>query len=56
MKFKADDQFSPEETAQRFERAVKKSLTMQPQHHGFPTSKKKNVARKGRARKPKPRP
>jgi hypothetical protein len=52
---KSDDQYSPEETAQRFERAVKKSLTMQPQHHGFPTGKKKGATRKGRARKSKSR-
>jgi hypothetical protein len=50
-----NEEYSPEETAQRFDRALKKSFVMLPQHQGAAKDKKKGVARKSRARKPKSR-
>jgi len=52
----SDDQYSAEETAERFHRAVKKSLNMLPYHHESPSKKKKNAAQKSRVKKPKPLP
>jgi hypothetical protein len=54
------DEYSPEETARRMERALRKALNMPPQPHGRnpqtpPTPKKERPASKGRLHKSKGR-
>jgi hypothetical protein len=52
---KTDDEYSPDEIAERMERGLKRALSMPPKPQRESSQKKRRVARKGRVRKGKSR-